>query len=201
MAFLEQRIDSRIERGATGGPVNRGRQKVYTSAGKLSQVFTWSTPLHEWEISHAIKSGADYVALRDLWYVVNFTPYEGFLFRDWQDFTATSANSSLQLVSGSIYQLRRKHSFGGVDFHRNITRPDAGVKVFNAGGTELTVTLQDSTTGRVTLASGTPAYWTGTFNIPVTFADDTWLAQLEQAIGSGDVLAVPPSIKLEEVRT
>jgi hypothetical protein len=58
--------------------------------------------------------------------------------------------------------------------------------------------LQDSTTGRVTLASGTPAYWTGTFNVPVTFADDQWLTEIETS-PAGPML-ICPSNKLEEVR-
>lgn len=198
MAFLEQRLDARIERGAQGGPVNRGRRKVYTYGGALKQQFGWSAPLQEWEVSHGIKSPADVESLRAMWYVVNFTPYEGFLFRDWSDYQATAANTSLSLVSGSIYQLNRVYTYASISFVRRITRPDASVRVFNAGGSELTVTLQDSTTGRVTLASGTPAYWTGTFNVPVTFADDQWLTEIETS-PAGPML-ICPSIKLEEVR-
>lgn len=198
MAILAQRLDTRIERGARGGPTNRGRVKVYTGGGSLQQSFMWSQPLHAWEVSHAIKSLADYESLRAMWYVVNFTPYDGFLFRDPSDYVATATNTALVLVTGSTYQLYRKYTFGGIDFLRKITRPDASVAVFNASNVALTVSSQDSTTGRVTLASGTPSYWTGTFNVPVTFADNEWIAEMEAS--SGGPLAVCPSIKLEEVR-
>ncbi len=203
MAFLEQRLNARIERGATGGPTNRGRTKVRTAGGKLRQVFTWTAPLHEYEVSHGILTAADFEALRAMWYVVNFTPYEGFRFRDWSDYQATHSNTSLALVTGSDYQLRRDYTFGGVTFSRVISKPNAGVVIQrNRSGVLSTATATvDTTTGLATISghvSGDTYSWAGTFDIPVTFSDDEWVAMLET--NSAGPMPTPPSIKLEEIR-
>jgi uncharacterized protein (TIGR02217 family) len=197
MAFLEQRMDPRIERGARGGPTNRGRVKTYGQDGSLRQVFGWSSPLHEWDVSHGLKTQQEEQALLALWYVVNFTPYEGFRFRDPADHIATSANTSLLQLTATTYQLRRSYTFGGITFHRKISKPAAGVQVFNAGGTLLTSTV-DTTTGVATVASGTPAYWTGVFDIPVTFKNDAWVRELEASQTSANIIM--PSIEIEEIR-
>ena len=197
MAFLEQRIDERIERQATGGPTNRGRVKIYTGSGKLQQGFYWSAPLHEFNISLGIREELSADKIKSLWYVVNFTPYEGFRFRWWRDYIATATNTAVENTTGTEYQLQRKHTFGGVDFLRNIYKPNSDVAVFEANGTPCTFTT-DTTTGIVDVSSGTPAYWTGTFDFPVTFRDGDFIETLDGNIGN---LAIsPPNIVLEEIR-
>lgn len=200
MAFLEARINSRIERGAQGGPTNRGRVKVYTVGGNLRQQFGWTRPLSEWDISHGMKTPADAEELLALWHVVNFTPFIGFRFRDWSDYRATAANSALRLISGTTFQLQRAYTFASQTFKRDIVKPDPAVaiQVLDAGGTALTATV-DYTTGQVVVASGTPATWVGFFDVPVTFADNEWVTQLEAS--AAGPLIVTPTIKLEELRS
>ena len=195
-------MDTRIERGAQGGPVNRGREKVYVGNGRLSQSFAWSAPLQEWDVSHGVRSLAEFESLRALWYVVMFTPYSGFRFRDWSDYRATQANSRLTLITGATYQMQRLYTFGGSTFARDITKPctspAAVVYRTRSGSTTVATATIDTTTGIATISghvAGDTYTWAGEFDIPVTFADATFPSTLE--CGEG-VITQP--IKLEEIR-
>lgn len=197
MAFLESRLDARIERGAKGGPTNPGRVKAYTRSGKLSQGFYASMPIHRFDVSHGIRSQADYQAILDLWYVVNFTPYTGFRFKDHRDFQATRTNTALTLISGSTYQLQRAYTVGATTFLRDIFKPVTGtVVVYNAAGAALTATV-DYTTGQADV-TGTPETWAGEFDVPVTFTDNEWASSLEVHADNLHLRIDP--IKLEELR-
>lgn len=198
MAFLEQRLDVRIERGARGGPANRGRTRVVTRSGRSKSNFLWSQGLRTWEVQHGIRSAADAEALLALWHVVNFTPYEGFLFRDWSDYRASQTNSTLTLISGTSYQLQRAYTFASITHKRDIKKPDAGVVIYDAGGSPLTATV-DATTGVASVPSGTPAYWVGTFNVPVFFATDEWVYDLEPG-SPGAPAVILPTVQIEELR-
>jgi uncharacterized protein (TIGR02217 family) len=204
MAFLEQRLDSRIEQGASGGPTVPGRSKVYTPSGKLQQGFTASAPIHRFDVSHGMRSNADHQLVLDTFYVVMFTPYVGFRFRYWTDYRATQANSTLTLITGSDYQLQRVHTFGGVSVLRNIYKPVSGtVTVYRTRASVITTATAtiDYTTGVATISghSGGDTYtWEGQFDIPVTFSDDEWVSQLQATLTN--VAIVPPSIRLEEIR-
>lgn len=113
-----------------------GRQKVYLPTGELRQNFLASMPIHRYDVSHGLRSRADFQSVLDLWYIVNFTPYEGFRFKDWRDFLLTTTNSRLVLISGSNYQIYRVHTFGGIEFLRPIYKPVAN-----------TVTIQRNRSG------------------------------------------------------
>lgn len=197
MAFLESRLDPRIERGAKGGPTNRGRRKVYSSSGRLRQAFEWSAPLYEFDVSHGMQSDAGFESLLSMWYVVNFTPYEGFRFRDPRDYIATATNSTLTLITGNTWQLERKYTFASVTHKRSIKKPNTGVAIFDVGGSPCTFGV-DTTTGIATVTAGTPSYWTGTFDVPVTFKDNALMATLESAQGNTAAIADP--VLLEEIR-
>lgn len=198
MAFLEQRLDSKIEHGAKGGPTNPGRVKAYTRSGKLSQGFYASMPIHRYDVSHGIRNKADFQRVLDLWYVVNFTPYVGFRFKDHRDYQGTLTNTALTLISGNTYQLQRAYTFGASTFLRNIYKPvEDSVSVYDEEGDELDATV-DPVTGIATVSSGTPAKWVGEFDVPVTFTDNEWASSLEVHTENLHLRIDP--IKLEEIR-
>jgi uncharacterized protein (TIGR02217 family) len=197
MSFLEGRLDAKITRGATGGPIQPGRRKIYDASGRLTQVFTNGLALHRYDVSHGVRSAADYQTVLDLFYVVMYTPYEGFRFKDWRDFRLTQTNSRLVLVSGTNYQIHRVHTFGGQEFLRPIYKPVAAVTAYNAGGVELASTT-DTTTGIVTVPSGTPLTCVGEFDVPVTFVNDEWIGSLE--VHTQNLHIESDSIQLEEIR-
>lgn len=204
MAFLEQRLNPRIEQGASGGPVNRGRQMVRSAGGRLRQVFTWPEPLHEFTVSHGLLDGVRLEELRSMWYVVNFTPYEGFRFRDWSDYIATQANSRCALLTSTTLQLQRIYTFAGIDFVRKVSKPVAGAAIYRTrSGVVSTVSgaTVDTTTGIATITghtAGDTYTWAGQFDVPVTFSGDEWVQQLE-TMGPDGAIALMPSVKLEEV--
>lgn len=203
MAFLEQRLDARIEQGASGGPSVPGRTKTYLPSGKLRQNFLASAPIHHFDVSHGMRSNADHQAVLDTFYVVMFTPYEGFRFRYWADYKLTALNSRCTLISGSTYQLQRVHSFGGVEVLRPIYKPTSGVVITRtrSGVTSTATATVDTTTGIATISghvSGDTYTPAGEFDIPVTFTDDAWVSQLQATITN--VSIIPPVIKLEEIQ-
>ena len=203
MAFLEQRLSQRIERGATGGPVNRGRQMVRSAGGRMRQVFTWPEPLHTYTVSHGVLGQAQLEELRALWYIVNFTPYEGFRFRDWSDFRATQQNSRCTLITGSTYQLQRVYTFAGLEFLRRIQKPTAGAIVYRtrAGSVATATATVDTSTGIATITghvAGDTYTWAGEFDVPVTFTDDAWAQQLE-AMNIDGAVSTMPAINVEEI--
>jgi uncharacterized protein (TIGR02217 family) len=197
MAFLETRLSPKITAGAVGGPTVPGRTKVYTPAGQLRQNFLASMPIHRYDVSHGLRSAADFQTVLDLWYVVMFTPYEGFRFKDWRDYQLTQANSRLTLISGTTYRINRVHTFGGIEFLRPIYKPTGQVTVYNAGGATLTATT-DTATGIVTVPAGTPSTCVGEFDVPVTFTDDEWASTLHGQ--AHNVQVDTGAIKLEEIR-
>lgn len=205
MAFLEQRLHDGVARGSRGGPVG-SRTKSYLPGGQLQQQFNYSRPLHRYDISFGIKTADDFEAIRALFYVVMFTPYEGFRMRDWNDYEATQANSTLTLVSGSNWQLQRLYTVGASTFKRDIVKPEAGsVTVYRtrAGNTTTIAPAISSTTGIATITGhqdGDTYTWAGRFDVPVAFQDDDALAGIELDGLEDAILQGLPSILLEEIR-
>lgn len=198
MAFLEERISLMVSRGVAGGPRVR-RTKNYNQAGRLSQIFEWEYSLGRWDLKYGVKLPADFKTIRDFWYVVMLGAYEGFRMRDWSDYKGEADNTALELVSGTTWQLQRKYTAGASTALRSIFKPsdDVPVVVYDVGNSVLTGTT-DYTTGRWT-GAGTPAYWTGIFDVPVTFEDDDALTGVQLDGNWQKILARMPSILVEEL--
>lgn len=205
MAFLEERLPITITVGSRGGPVTK-RTKVYVQSGRLLQDFPRSRPLHRYDLSFGIKTLANFEAVRAMWYVVMFTPYEGFRIRDWSDYQATQANSGLTVQGGSPteWQLQRVYTVGAASFRRNIYKLDGAPLVYRtrAGATSQITTTADLNSGIVNIGGhvgGDTYTWVGNFDVPVTFTDDE-LDQIEITGNANDLLQSLPSIKIEELR-
>ena len=197
MAFLESRMSVRIERGARGGPTNRGRTKSYSKSGKLHQDFAWTSPISEFDISHGILLPDGFAEIEAMWHVVHFTPYSGFRFRNWADYKGASNNTSLLNITGNTYQLRRKYTFASVTYHKPIYKPTSDVAIFDASNVACTFTL-NTTTGVATVTAGTPSYWTGTFDYPVMFKDNELMMKLDGT--TANLILVSEPVMLEELR-
>jgi uncharacterized protein (TIGR02217 family) len=193
--ILAQRLDSKIERGATRRVMHPSRTKVYSADGQLKQNFPSSRLKHIFDVSHGVRSQADYMEVLSAFYAVMGTPRSGLLFKDWADYQGTILNTGVVLITGSTWQLERLYTFGSVTYRRKITRPRTGVVVYDAGGSPLTASV-DTATGIATV-TGTPAKWAGEFDVPVTFAMNEWSAQLE--VHTTNLHLVNESIELEEV--
>jgi len=200
LPFLEARLSDAIARRSRGGPTMPGRTKAYAPGGRLTQNFITGTRLHKFDLSYGIKRKADFEEVLSAFHVVMGTPYAGLRHKDWNDYRATSTNSTLTLISGTTWQLQRKYVFGGITCKRDVQKPVSGsVAVYTAGGVLLSSSI-DTTTGIATIASGTPAYWTGFFDVPVTFVDNSIEnIEIDGYMGPNNELLGLPSVKLEEI--
>lgn len=196
MAFLEARMSIHIERDAKVVRANRGRSKTYTSGGRLYQNFTWPWSLSEFDISHGVLMPNGWEEIDAMWEVINFTPYSGLRFRNWADYQGVKGNTSLLNTTGNEYQLRRSRTFAAVTQYKPIYKPTSDVVVYDASDTPCTFTL-DTTTGIATVTAGTPSYWTGTFDYPVTFRDNEMMMRLNGT--TSNLILVAEPIILEEL--
>ncbi len=209
LQFLEARIDTKITAGAQGGPSAPGREIIRQSGGRLFQGFNNIMPVHTYDISHGVRSREDFQSVLDSFYIVMFTPYLGLRMKDPRDFKGTLTNTALRQLTDTTWQLQRKHTFGGVAFYRDIVKPCAypPLLLYDHVGATIASTV-DTTTGIATItaaASGsplsrpTPVTWAGEFDMPVTFTDNQWTANLEIA-NDATAWMTSNEIKLEEVR-
>jgi len=199
MAFLEASIDPEVSRETRFLVEHPSRKKIYDADGQLEgQLFSDVPPKHRVNLAHGVRHLDQFQELMDTFYVVLFTPYEGLRVRNWAEYQATAQNSAVRSLGGGEFQLQRKRRFGGVDFLCDITKPstDEVLMVLDASNTPLAATV-DYTTGRFSVASGTPVAWVGVYDMPMTFQDNTWDFQVEYLSGQG--LYIPSPIWMEEV--
>jgi uncharacterized protein (TIGR02217 family) len=204
--FLEQRLAETISEGAVGGPRITGRTKKYLPNGTLYQNFIATKATHAYDVAPALRSAADFQTMLDAFYVIMLTPYIGFRYKDWRDFTATQTNSKASSIGGSttLFQLQRVHTFGGVTYLRDIKKPCASpapvIKRTRSAVVTTASATVDTTTGIATIAGhvALDTYtWEGEFDVPVTFVDDEWTGSLEVSTRDLHVQSMP--IKLEEL--
>jgi uncharacterized protein (TIGR02217 family) len=207
MAFLEQRIDAKITRGVVFTETVPGRTFVRLASGKTKQNFQASAPLTLCDLSHGVRSAAEYQTLLDAWYVVMFTPYEGLRVRNWRDYIATQDNSRCTFVTGSttVLQLQRVHTFGGQTYLRSIKKPCAApapvVYRTRTGATSSIAASVETTTGLATISGhveGDTYTWAGEFDLPMTFSANEWRASLE--VSTINLHVVSGEIAMEELR-
>lgn len=204
MAFLEQRLSDEASRGSRGGPMAT-RTKVYSTSRRLYQNFPTSRPLQVYDYTFGNKLQADFEALRAMFYVVFGTPYTGFRWKDWNDYKLTQSNSTLVFITGSTWQIYRRYSLaGGVYWDRIIQKPndDIVVKRTRSGVVTTATATVATTTGIATIsghAGGDTYTCEGTFDVPVTFADNEALANVELDGLSESEIQGLPSIRLEEI--
>jgi uncharacterized protein (TIGR02217 family) len=171
----------------------------------------WEDTRHAFDVSYAIKTLTDYQLCRSHFHQIRGRAKK-FLFRDFLDFDATSANGVLLDTSGAIpaadgnFQLTKRYGSGSDRYDRKITRPDTPVQVLrtrgvtttNIVGSGATVTY---TTGVVAITGhvgGDTYAWSGTFMVPCRYDTDRLPAA---AVNRGDELLVQCGpIPIVEVR-
>ena len=202
MAFFEELFPPRISRDAEGGPrfIN---SKAYSASGQRITNREAKYPLHEYTIAHPPRSQEDFEALRAFFYVVGGDA-DAFRFKDWSDFRATDANTTLTAVAGvaNTWQLCRTYVFGSRMFVRPIYKPAAGCKVqrMRAGVPSMLAVVPNTTTGHVVIAdhlAGDSYRWMGTFHVPVAFKDPS---AVWKVLGGNKLITEWSGIELEEIR-
>lgn len=209
LPFLEQRMDDAVSRGMRRIKTVPGRTLRYGPTGALAQNFSAALPIHRYDVVPGIKTIAQFQTVEALWYVVNFGadgPYAGFRLKDWGDYKLNQANSSLTFVDADVdyWQLNRIYLFGGAAaFVRPISKPNAGVVIKrNRSGVISTASAAvDTTNGHVTISGhvGGDTYTAeGTFDVPVTFSDNEWDAEING--GQPNLIEISGRVRLEELR-
>lgn len=193
MSFWEQRLPIAVSRGATGGPVfNTGMARAPNGFRVTNK--DWPYPPQRYNVGHALQDNAKFEKLRAFFYNV-FGRYDGFRFQAPDDHTVVRATSSLTDLGGGDWQLNRIYSIYDRTFTRPIYKPvDGSVVVYDAGGTPLTADV-DSTTG-IAAVTGTPATWSGEFDVPMAFESDEAVFRL---VGGPRMAMAAPNIVLWEV--
>jgi uncharacterized protein (TIGR02217 family) len=201
MAFFEERFPDEIAQGATGGPrwkTTKGR----SAGGSRFANKDWSDALHFYEVSQAIKSLADFEAVRAFFYVVAGS-FDGFRFKDFTNFRVAQAVGVLELVTTDVYQMHKAERYGSREYLRRIRKPVEDTVTIYRTRSAVTSSIAasiDYTTGLVTVSGhvvGDTYAWAGEFDVPVNFADDSM--ESAQHIGdAGGLFMDWGSIALEE---
>ena len=112
-------------------------------------------------------------------------------------YSGTSLVLSVDVTSGSGTFTDWDLTLSGSSYYREITKPTAspGATVLGATGPSVA-----TTTGIVTISSGTPTSWTGQFDVPVRFDTDEMKGEILDKRGNGELIIGWNSIPIIEIR-
>lgn len=160
---------------ATGG---RGFKTtiIETYGGDEYRNAAWSQMRGQWEVQNAFRSLNAWDSANNIQQYLSFFracmgQLYGFRFKDFQDYTASmnGGSGTLQNVGTNLWQLYKTYTVGGITFNQIVQKPVSGSVTVTGG----TFSSLDTTTGIVTMTSGTPTSWVGSYDVPCRFADDT----------------------------
>jgi uncharacterized protein (TIGR02217 family) len=192
MAHIETLFPVDISFHATGGPTFRTDIAEVDSGYEYANQ-NWSLARMRFEVGHDARSAAEFQTLLDFYVAVKGRA-NSFNYKDWSDFTVTSAQGIFAIIDATHFQMYRRYTTGGTNYDRKIMKPVSGT-VSVTGGTVSSISY---TTGIVTMTSGTPTDWSGQFYVPTRFDTDMMQATI---IDRGDGLILGwSSIVLLEVR-
>jgi uncharacterized protein (TIGR02217 family) len=192
MAFFDHRLSDRIERGAVFGPM-WSTTLPQARGGAEYPNRNWTYPLHGGDIAMALRTNADFEAVRAMFYNV-YGMTDCFRFRDWSDYQLTQTNSSLVFITGSTWQINRVYSIGSCSFVRPILKiadsPAAVIYRNRASVISVATSSVATSTGIATISGhvgGDTYTCVGQFDVPVRFGVDIMRAENVQS-GAADFL-------------
>lgn len=166
MPFSESpRFPENISYGASGGPVFNTIITI-NDGGYEQRLSRWQYPLHAYDVSHGARDQADIDTIKHFFMNVQGQK-TGFRFKDWSDYTVTTAESNMAYSFGGIYQLGKDYVSGPSTLTRAITKPvdttyaiyrDAVLQAEGAGAGEYAI---DITTGIATFVPDATGVITG----------------------------------------
>lgn len=159
MAFLETpRFPDRIGYTSAGGPTF-STDVVQIASGAEVRNANWSTELMRYDVAHAAKTQSELDELM-AFFRSRRGRAEGFRFKDFADYAATTSNGLLGAGVGTgypTYQLYKRYTTGAVTHDRKIVKPVTATVYRNAApvtaGTGAGNIALDTTTGIVTFVS------------------------------------------------
>lgn len=176
MSFIEQRLFESISYGFSGGPTwNTGQ--VPLRSGIIRRNIKRSRPLSKFKGSFNNRDKPTFKLLLDAFNATQGAAY-GFRFKNWLDFEALAEPLGVAVDGAQTVQLVKGYAFGSKTTSVPIRKPNADVIVY-ADGSPIAATV-DTTTGEAALTStaGAVLTWSGTYDIPVMFENDDFMATL-----------------------
>lgn len=191
---------------------------VSTTDGRVATIQDWEDALHEFDVSFAVRTADDYDLI-----VQHFHSARGrrhtFPFRDPLDYRVLAARSAIIDADGdsptTAFQLVKRYGTGAAQWLRPIRRPKTGTLAIYRLRAGSTVDITGSSTvnytdGTVTFGggvylpgSGDVLTWTGDFDVPCRYAEDSLPALIvdkRAGQGTGGLLVRCDAIKLVEER-
>lgn len=174
-------------------------QIVTLRSGAERRNANWSQPLGTYSINYGALKEADHIEVIKA-HMACMGAFIPFRFRDETDFDAD--NELLGIATGDsdeTFQLMKTYSFGTIDFQRKISKPVEGTVTIFANGTPIAATI-DYSTGLVIIIAAPAATitWSGEFDVPVRFDDDSLDVRPIGRNQSGFILS--SDVTLREVR-
>ena len=201
MAFYAQVFPPCIGRNMESGPRYLADQ-AFGQAGQRYFNLYDSEPVREYSLMVPVRTGEEFEELVNFFLATRGV--DPFLFKDWSDYQATQANTSMTLISGSTYQMNRIYAAPGRTSVRPIYKPVSGAQIFrtrSGSTTNITGTSSISTTtGQVSVTghmSGDTYAWSGEFYVPVYFSDPQ---AIWRTIGNPHMLREWSELSLRESR-
>lgn len=209
MIYAEIPVPERIAFGAQRAPGWR-TGVVVTASGHESTDSQWSDARHDFDVSFAVRTVRDYEALQDHFHSVRGR-WLAFPFKDYVDFTVTTARGILLDETTDGRQLAKRYGYAGYEWNRMIQKPVVDtVAIWRTRGVTATDISADSvvdyTTGLVTiddgaLEEGDILSWAGQFWVPCRYDVDRLPTLIVNKRSHDDQLLVQcDSIPIIEVR-
>ena len=182
MTFHEVQFPTDIAFGSTGGP-GFSTDIVTAQSGYEQRNVNWATARASYNVAHGVKATAQLTELIAFFRARQGKAY-GFRFKDWADFSVTSAAIGVGDAVTTQFQLVRSYVSGAQTVVRNVAKPVSGtVVIYLAGVSQANGWSVDTTTGIVTFLaapnSGVAVTADFEFDVPVRFDTDTLSAKLD----------------------
>jgi uncharacterized protein (TIGR02217 family) len=208
MSFHHVVFPEAISYGSSGGPSFPVRV-LEKDSGQEERISARQNPRHTFDVSKGVQSHEELFLVRQF-YLARGGMANGFLYKDYSDFTSNPTNGGFpddqgtedQLIgtgngSNTQFQLIKTYTSGPSSYVRKIQKPIASSVRVWVNGVEVFGFTVNETTGGVTLAAapanGHLVKASFKFYVPVRFADET----LNQSIDSfGDGSMQIPLIEL-----
>lgn len=182
MAFDEVRFPEDISCGASGGP-QYSTDIVVTNGGYEQRRLNWEESRAVYNVAHSVK---DKTQLDELiaFFRARKGKANGFRFKDWTDYQATSQQIGIGDDVKTEFQLIKSYVSGSVSEIKTIKKPVSGtIKVYFDSIEQLSGFSTDASTGVVTFdsapSSGVSITSDFDFDIPVRFDTDILNAQID----------------------
>lgn len=194
MSFIEQRLLDCVAYGTECGPTWATR-KVSLKSGIVRRNPARSRPLYRGAVIYNNLDASDHAGVMQA-YNACYGGVHSFRLKDWSDFTATNeVLSTLGTGSSQSLQLTKAYIFGTESVSRPIRKPVVGTVTMTHNNVALTASI-DYTTGIATFTTtaGHVIRWSGEFDVPVMFEDDSLMFAAVNRNSEGLVLTSDVSL-------